>query len=142
MRGALVAHLGINKENGMYQVLSTCKSGGYVFCRTDPKHPKANSKGLYPLHRVIVENEIGMSLTGEVDVHHKNGDKTDNRPVNLEVLSKSDHTRKHVRKLAKVLLVCPNCGKVFELAPRFYRLRLKRNKTGFVFCSRSCGASV
>ena len=126
----------------MYQVLSTCKSGGYVFCRTEPKHPKANSKGLYPLHRVVMENELGRPLLDDEDVHHKNEDKTDNRPANLEVLSKSEHTKRHVRKVTPVALVCPKCSKGFELAPRFYRQRLKRNKTGVVYCSRSCGATV
>lgn len=126
----------------MYQVLSTCKSGGYVFCRTEPKHPKANSKGLYPHHRVVMENTLGRPLRENEDVHHINEDKTDNRPENLQVLSKSEHTKKHVSKLAPVSLVCPRCSNDFELTPRYYRLRLKRNKTGLVFCSRSCGATV
>jgi len=126
----------------MYQILSTCKSGGYVFCRTQPKHPKANAKGLYPMHRVVMENILGRPLRDDEDVHHKNEDKTDNRPENLEALSKSEHVKRHVRKKTPVSLTCPKCSKVFELPPRYYKLRKQRNKSGEIFCSRSCGASV
>jgi hypothetical protein len=30
-------------------------------------------------------------------VHHKNGDPYDNRPENLEILTRSEHLRKHAR---------------------------------------------
>lgn len=32
----------------MFQILSTCKGGGYLYARTLPLHPRANAKGLYP----------------------------------------------------------------------------------------------
>ncbi len=32
------------------------------------------------------------------EVHHKNGDKTDNRPENLEVISASDHRKHHANE--------------------------------------------
>ena len=34
-------------------------------------------------------------------VHHRNGDKTDNRPENLEVLTASEHNRRHARNLER-----------------------------------------
>ncbi len=122
----------------MFQILSICKGGGYEYCRTSPLHPNANKNGLYPLHRVVAENKIGRLLKGDEEVHHINKDKFDNSPENLEVLSKAEHAARH-RIVDDINLFC-ECGKYFNLKPYQYRLRLKRNKSGKVFCSRSCGA--
>jgi hypothetical protein len=126
----------------MFEILSTCKGGGYTYCRTYPANPKANSKGLYPLHRVIAENKIGRLLSTTEDVHHIDGDKMNNSPENLEVLSKSEHAKKHAKRLEDISIVCSNCQSVFKIIPRLLRLRKRRNKAGKVFCSRSCGAAA
>lgn len=44
-------------------------------------------------HRYFVEQALGRRLWPDEDVHHINGIKTDNRLENLQVLSKSDHSR-------------------------------------------------
>lgn len=126
----------------MYRILSTCKGGGYTYCRTEPIHPKANSKGLYPLHRVVMENKLGRTLLDGEDVHHKDENKFNNDPDNLEVLSKSDHSKKHSHVLESIKLTCESCKKEFEVKPHFLRLRQKRNKSGKVFCSRSCSTKM
>ncbi len=58
-------------------------------------HPRAHKSG-YVLRSVLVaEEKIGRVVLPTEDVHHINGDRTDDRPENLMVLSKSDHTRLH-----------------------------------------------
>lgn len=122
----------------MFEITSTCKGGGYMYCRTFPKHPNANSKGLYPLHRVLMENKLGrLLLMGEV-VHHIDEDKNNNDVTNLLVLSASDHAKLHRPELDKIELVC-DCGVKFKVKPHCYRNRMKRIKSNRLFCSRSCG---
>ena len=36
-------------------------------------------------HRLVVEQILGRPLTTTENVHHRNGDKLDNRPDNLEL---------------------------------------------------------
>lgn len=49
-------------------------------------------------HRVLLESSLGRKLEPSETVHHVNGIKNDNRPSNLEVLSRSEHTLKYHKK--------------------------------------------
>jgi hypothetical protein len=126
----------------MFKILSVCKGGGYRYCRTDPIHPRANKNGLYPLHRVLAENKLGRLLNPWEDVHHKDHDKENDDPENLEVLSHSEHAREHALENvpAPVADECSNCGKRLSLSGRDYRARKKRSSDGALYCSVSCAA--
>lgn len=49
-------------------------------------------------HRDIMEEYLGRKLEINEDVHHIDGDKTNNHVQNLMVLTKSEHTKLHWRE--------------------------------------------
>lgn len=47
-------------------------------------------------HRVVAEKKIGRLLASDEIVHHVDGDKQNNSPENLEVMSQNEHARLHM----------------------------------------------
>lgn len=92
------------------------------------------------LHRRKMEKHIGRKLQYNEIVHHKNKNKLDNRLVNLEVMHRGSHSRLHAKNPEVVGRDCLFCGKhIFVSVPR---LRYKKNKSPYHYCSRSCGAKA
>ena len=49
-------------------------------------------------HRVVAEKMLGRPLKRGEIVHHIDGNKRNNEPDNLEVMTQSEHIREHLRR--------------------------------------------
>lgn len=65
-------------------------------------------------HRHVMEQALGRRLLMSEVVHHRNGDKLDNRPENLELFhSQSDHMQEHRQTYSSALhRQCSKCGQI------------------------------
>lgn len=103
----------------------TC--GYQTFC--DKTHPLAFSSGWLYYHRHVASIKLGHWLTPEEHVHHIDGNKLNNDPDNLEVLSQSEHCRLHwPTQVYKKQ--CKQCGKITD------RTGIKEKKRNY--CSDEC----
>ena len=60
-----------------------------------PEHPMANNDGYALEHRMVLW-DVGTVIPSGFHVHHRNGNRTDNRVENLEVASNSHHRKGHM----------------------------------------------
>jgi hypothetical protein len=121
----------------MWEIEKIVSKGDYLYAVVR-NHPKATTLGYVFEHRIVVENSLGRILANTEVVHHKNGNKKDNRLDNLEVLDYKEHARLHAteRGFLNCILKCPQCDIIFE---RPYRQAFQTAPKKFgVFCSRSC----
>ena len=63
-----------------------------------PGHPNSQKDGYILEHRLIMSEVLGRPLEDFEDVHHKDENRLNNDPSNLEVITRSEHTALHNRQ--------------------------------------------
>ena len=94
---------------------------GYALIRVGRSHPLSDCRGYAYEHRIIASEKLGRSIKSNEHIHHINGDKTDNRPENLEVLTIAEHRLAHRQENSN--------------------LKLKSESNDLIECACGCGKS-
>lgn len=119
--GFLASQLEINRNRGIYCSRLCANRGAGKFNATKIRNTKLKEKesngykkfhGRHE-HRVIMEKHLNRKLLRDEIVHHKDGNKGNNDISNLEVMTQSDHARKHSTKSRKCSL--NECNKKHRL---------------------------
>jgi len=76
---------------------------GYLYVTTTPPHKfgevrNDRKKRYVYLHRAVKEKELGRYLTPDEQVDHKDKNKRNNDPSNLELVIQGEHQKDHVAR--------------------------------------------
>lgn len=119
------------------------RSDGYVLIKIKDypdSYENGYKNGFALEHRVVMSQILKRPLKKNEIVHHKNGDRQDNRPENLELKNRSNHATHHAEKgdyetlnpKTRFTTTCDVCNKEFTTTPAKYK-RAKKH-----YCSTKC----
>jgi len=97
IRNAMRGRRGARNPN--YKGGRFINSDGYV-CVLNPQRTGHTDRYVYE-HRLIMERHLGRALESHEQIHHRDGNKTNNSVANLELMATSDHTVLHQRLLRR-----------------------------------------
>jgi hypothetical protein len=105
---------------------------GYVLI-WKPNYPNANiGKGYILEHRYVMSEHLRRPLRANEHIHHINGDKSDNRIDNLQLLTNSEHRKLHMENDSEVDIQ----RRTKYLNDYAKRIKIKRET---VICACGCG---
>jgi hypothetical protein len=112
-------------------------TNGYYYVYA-PFHSMANKAGKVFVHRHVMAETLNRLLFTDEHVHHVDGNKANNAPANLVLVSPEQHALIHAQQRGwnerKKETACCKCGIIFYCSKQ----RLERSISGNVFCSDEC----
>jgi hypothetical protein len=104
-------------------------NNGYIFVYA-PDHPAATPDNPHVQeHRLVMEKVLGRYLREDEVVHHRDGDRQNNDPDNLEVKSRAQHVSDHFKASHEVLEVRQRCAEL-QTENAQLRAEIERLKNG------------
>lgn len=123
------------------------RNGPYELIIAPIEYPGKTYQGKYCYeHHYIYWKHTGKLVKQNENIHHINRNRRDNRFNNFELMTKTEHTIRHMpdrnqKKVKPIICICKTCKKGYPVYPSKYRWKIK-NKKKF-FCSRPCiGKSI
>ena len=110
-------------KNSQWRGGRSIASNGYVLVRVGKRHHLADVRGYAYEHRLVAEQKLGHRLRRGEQVHHADGNKTNNNPTNIKVVLDRAHHAVHHRLSAS-------------------RRRLPGQDHSTVSCACGCGAAL
>jgi hypothetical protein len=114
-----------------------------VVAPEDYEGPKYMGRYCLEHHLVWWKHHQSVVPDGHV-LHHKNEDPRDNRIENLELLTASEHSKRHAEErafAAQEEAQCGTCSAVFTLSRSKLSQRKKQSDSGLLFCSKKCSVA-
>jgi hypothetical protein len=121
------------------------RNGKYELVVAPHDYPGMRYRGRYCYEHILVWwQNAGKIPPKGYEIHHINMDHRDNRFSNLQLVSSSDHRKLHGAMISKKSreslpkIHCHLCKGEFSLKGSIYRARLKKNKSGKLYCTTDC----
>lgn len=115
------------------------KNGPYELVLAPDDYPGKKYRGKYCYEHILVAwKKYGRMPEQGEEVHHRNENKRDNVPDNVEIITSFEHKSLHgqLRAPEPTVVNCAFCEQNFKMPPNKYRSAVKTGQT--IHCSRSC----
>ena len=90
--------------------------------------------------KYLLQQKLDRALIGDETTDHIDEDFTNDNQENLQVLSRSDNSRKSRKPPEMIDLVCEVCNKQFQRLARQHRHN--KRKSMHICCSKQCAGKI